>query len=147
MQIKDYERSAYYYETDQMAIIHHSNYIRWFEESRIDYMAQMGFSYERMEKEGIIIPVIEVQCKYISMVRFGDTVVIHPWISKYTGTRLDVSYEVRDKKTGELRTTGYSKHCFLNKEGRVCSLKKTLPEAHEAFLASLEKTVDNSDLK
>ena len=49
--IKPYQHLAKYYETDQMGIIHHSNYIRWFEEARIDYMNQIGLTYKKMEDE------------------------------------------------------------------------------------------------
>lgn len=51
-----YEHKTQYYETDQMGIIHHSNYIRWFEEARIDFMDHCGFSYAQMEKDGLISP-------------------------------------------------------------------------------------------
>lgn len=51
----EYEHKTQYYETDQMGIIHHSNYIRWFEEARIEFMNQCGFSYAQMEKDGIIV--------------------------------------------------------------------------------------------
>lgn len=66
LKITPYEREAHYYETDQMAIIHHSNYIRWFEEARTDYM-EKWFSYEYLEEEGVMIPVLEVGCTYKSM--------------------------------------------------------------------------------
>ena len=55
--MKDYIRKVQYYETDRMGIVHHSNYIRWFEEARIFYMEKMGYSYSEMEKTGIMIPV------------------------------------------------------------------------------------------
>ena len=55
MKIKPYERNAKYYETDQMGIIHHSNYIRWFEEARVDAMEQAGIPYDKMEEMGIIL--------------------------------------------------------------------------------------------
>ena len=71
-----YEHQAQYYETDQMGIIHHSNYIRWFESARIQYMQEIGVDYRDMEKEGIISPVLEVNCVYRSMVHFGDRVEI-----------------------------------------------------------------------
>ena len=51
MNINPYQHHAKYYETDQMGIIHHSNYIRWFEEARIDFMNQIGLTYKTMEKE------------------------------------------------------------------------------------------------
>ena len=58
MKLKAYEHQTQYYETDQMGVIHHSNYIRWFEEARIDLMRQMGIGYEEMEAQGIISPVL-----------------------------------------------------------------------------------------
>lgn len=53
MDYRIYERRAQYYETDQMGVVHHSNYIRWFEEARVFFMDQMGFGYDEMEKSGV----------------------------------------------------------------------------------------------
>ena len=50
--IKPYERSVYYYETDRMQIVHHSNYIRWIEEARLDWMKQIGWDYKSIEDDG-----------------------------------------------------------------------------------------------
>ena len=65
--MQGYELRAQYYETDQMGIIHHSNYIRWFESARIWYMHQVGADYREMEEMGILSPVLEVSCTYRSM--------------------------------------------------------------------------------
>ena len=100
--MKPYEHKAQYYETDQMGIIHHSNYIRWFESARIDFMSQAGVDYADMEKEGIISPVLTVSCKYRSMVHFGDVVLIEPEIRSYNGVKLCLFYTVQDKVTGRL---------------------------------------------
>lgn len=131
--IRPYEHHAKYYETDQMGIVHHSNYIRWMEEARMDAMNQFGISYRRMEESGIISPVVSVSCQYKSMVHFDDTVQIQAKVVKYNGVRLDLEYEVTDSTTGELRTRGTSTHCFLDREGRVISLKRDQPEVHERF--------------
>lgn len=138
MDFKAYERKVFYYETDKMAIVHHSNYIRWFEEARVGYMEQMGYSFFHLEENGVMIPVTEVNCSYKAMTRFGDTVLIYPTITEYTGTRMTVSYEVYNKDTGVLTNTGYSKHCFMSSAGKLGSLKKLLPEAHESFLNSIK---------
>lgn len=53
-----FERKANYYETDQMGIVHHSNYIRWFEEARLEMLRAMGLPYKKMEDNGILIPVL-----------------------------------------------------------------------------------------
>lgn len=133
-----YEHQAQYYETDQMGIIHHSNYIRWFESARIWFMRQIGVDYRDMENAGIISPVLEVHCEYKSMVHFGDTVEILLQIVKYNGVKLELSYIIQDKETQEIRTTGSSKHCFLDREGRPTSLKKSNPVFDAAFRAAME---------
>lgn len=130
MNIQPYQHIAKYYETDQMAIIHHSNYIRWFEEARIDYLKQVGLPYHVMEEQGIISPVLEVSCQYLKMMKFEDIATIYLQIKKYTGVRFEIEYQVYNQNN-ELCTTGYSKHCFLNKEGKPLSLKRSLPEYHQ----------------
>ena len=134
-----YEHKTQYYETDQMGIIHHSNYIRWFEEARVDFMTQCGFSYQKMEEEGVISPVLSVSCEYKSMTHFGDTVVIETLIEKYNGVKLQLAYTVKDAATGEVRCTGKSSHCFLDRQGNVLSLKKGYGFYHEKFRKAYEE--------
>lgn len=129
-----YRHQAKYYETDQMGIIHHSNYIRWMEEARIAMMEEMGFSYRRMEELGIISPVLSVQCEYKNMVHFDDTVRIEVDIKQYNGIKLTVNYQMINETTGQVCTLGESSHCFLNREGRIISLRKSCPECDAAFL-------------
>lgn len=131
--IRPYVHHAKYYETDQMGIVHHSNYIRWMEEARMDAMSQFGISYRGMEEGGIISPVVSVSCQYKSMVHFDDTVQIQVKVIKYNGVRLDLEYGMTDRDSGELRTIGTSTHCFLDREGRVISLKRDRPEIDERF--------------
>lgn len=132
MTIKPYQHITKYYETDQMAIIHHSNYIRWFEEARIDYLKQIGLPYHIMEKNGIISPVLEISCQYLKMMKFEDTATIYIQLKKYTGIRFEIEYQIYNQNQ-ELCTTGYSRHCFLNKEGKPISLKRSFPEYHHIF--------------
>jgi acyl-CoA thioester hydrolase len=137
MALKPYFHNVKYYETDQMAIVHHSNYIRWFEEARIDWLAQAEIDYVDMERRGIIIPVLGVSAQYKTMTRFGDTVEIIITGGVYNGVRMEVSYEVRDAETQELRATGSSQHCFLDRENRVLNLKRAAPDLHQKFQAAL----------
>ncbi|MDE6365422.1 MAG: acyl-CoA thioesterase [Lachnospiraceae bacterium] len=131
--IKPYIHHAKYYETDQMGIVHHSNYIRWMEEARMDAMSQFGISYCNMEKSGLISPVVSVSCQYKAMVHFDDIVQIQVKVIKYNGVRLDFEYEMTDSRTGELRTKGKSTHCFLDSGGQVISLKRDYPEIDACF--------------
>lgn len=128
-----WEHYVQYYETDQMGIVHHSNYIRWMEEARTDLLAKMGLPYKKIEERGIIVPVLFVQCRYHSMVHYEDRVLITPKITKFNGTRLEFFYEMRDKETGVLRTSGQSGHCFMDTAGSLISLKKSYPDIYELF--------------
>lgn len=139
MRIRPYSRKAQYYETDQMAIIHHSNYIRWLEEARVDFMEQVGFGYDRAVGSGIDFALLGVSCEYKSMVRFGDVVEIQVSLTAFTATRMTVQYRITDAKSGQLRAVGESRHCYFDSgRQRVVSLKKALPELYDLFLSLYE---------
>lgn len=142
MNYKLYKHKVQYYETDQMGITHHSNYIRWFEEARVDLMEQLGFGYKEMETHEIYSPVLSVSCQYCSMTHFYDTVIILPEVEIYTGVKLSLTYKVLDTISREVKTTGRSSHCFLNKKGRPISLKRVLPEIHELFSSITKKDLE-----
>ena len=122
-----YYRKAQYHETDQMGIIHHSNYVKWMKEARIGYMNQMGFSYKRVEEMGIISPVVEISVAYKKQVSFDDEIQISVSIKKYNGISLEFNYQFFNITKNEICTTAYSRHCFL-KNGKLISVKKEVPE-------------------
>lgn len=134
-----YKHKVQYYETDQMKVVHHSNYIRWFEEARTHFLANAGFSYDWMEANGIIIPVLSVSAEYKAMVRFGEVVEIELWVEEFNGVKLAIRYEVRNAETGELKTLGTSSHCFLDADYRPLRLKKQFPEVYEMFMKELKE--------
>ena len=139
VEIKPYIRKVHYYETDLMGIIHHSNYIRWFEESRVDFMEQMGYGYDKMEQNGVSAAVLSVSCEYKAMVRFGETVKIKCAIVSLKPSRMTIRYQVLNHTTGELCTTGESSHCFIsNAKGRSVALKKELPGLYTLLEQHLE---------
>ena len=125
------EHLVQYYETDQMGVVHHSNYIRWYEEARTKLFEDIGLGYAGIEKTGIMSPVVAVTAKYKTPARYCDTVIIHAKVVKYTGVRFDIEYQVTDKATGETRCVGTSEHCFVSREGGILSLKRAAPELHE----------------
>lgn len=128
-----------YYETDQMQIVHHSNYIKWFEEARTHLMNAIDFGYDKMEEEGIVVPVLSVSAEYRSMVRFGETVEIEANIKEFTGVKLIMAYEIRDTETKEVRCVGETKHAFLDAATyRPMSLKRKHKNIFELFDKLLE---------
>ena len=137
--MKNYERKINYYETDQMGIVHHSNYARFFEEARLAYMEELGYPYERMEEEGIICPVMAISCKFMHSVKFGDTIriAVHP--TSVSKVKCAFAYEVIDAETGELKAKGSSEHGFINREGKPVVLSKEKPEFFRMLSDELEQ--------
>ncbi|MDR1377585.1 MAG: acyl-CoA thioesterase [Synergistaceae bacterium] len=134
MNIIPYVRKAQFYETDQMGVIHHANYIHWFEEARVDFLSQIGFPYERVESLGITFAVLSFACDYRAPVRFGDTVNILVGLPACGHSKMTIGYHVTDATTHEIRTTGESRHYFYRKEdSRPVSLKKAIPELYDLF--------------
>lgn len=135
--IQDYEHKAAYYETDQMGIIHHSNYIRWMEEARMDYLDRLGFPMEKIEAEHIVSPVVQVSCTYCKSCRLNEIISIRVSVREYRGVKLVLDYEMYEKRSGERRALGTSTHCFTSKEGKLLMLKKSMPGLDHALRAAL----------
>ena len=112
-----YLHRVQYYETDGMRIVHHANYIHWMEEARIAYMEEAGYGYDRMEADGIAIPVLGIDCQYKSMMRFGQICRVLVRVTKLTPVRMSLSYEFYDSET----------------DGRPVSLKKYLPKVFDLY--------------
>lgn len=137
-----FERKINYYETDRMGVVHHSNYIRFMEEARCFWLADVGMPFEAMEEEGITIPTLGVSCTYKHHVTFGDVILIEMYTTEYTGVRMTVEYKITNKLTGELVATGETKHCFTNKELKPINLKKHAPDFSKKFENLLQEYVE-----
>ena len=126
--MKDYIRKVQYHETDKMGITHHSNYIKWMEESRIDFLEQIGYGYDKLEKDGIISPVIGVECDYKKSTTFNDLINIKVEVEDFSKVKLIIKYTMTNLNTDELVLTGKTKHCFINENGRPIPLNRQFPE-------------------
>ncbi len=135
--MEDYSRDVFYYETDRMGIVHHSNYIRMMEEARIFFMRSVGMPYDEMEKEGIIIPVISVNIKYKYSLKYGDRVVISLKLLSYNGIKFKCGYEIKNGE-GKLCAAAESEHCFLDKDMKLFNFKRHFPGYHDQFQNLLE---------
>lgn len=129
-----YKRKINYYETDKMGVVHHSNYIRFLEETRCRWMESIDLPMEVLEENGITIPVLEVKCKYKYHITYGDTLIIKPILSEFNGVRMTVDYDVTDEKTGKTVIEAQTKHCFTTNELKPINLKKYNEEFYEKFL-------------
>lgn len=133
MIINDYIRKVQYHETDKMGITHHSNYIKWMEEARIDFLEQIGFGYAQLEADGIISPVIGIDCRYKHHTTFDDTVRISVRIEEFKGVRLVIGYTMINDASKDIVLTGTSTHCFTDSSGHPIILKKSFPDFDTAL--------------
>ena len=103
-----------YCETDQMGLVHHGSYINYFEEARIAWISNLGFSYSEMEKSGIILPVSKLNVSYLRPAYFDDDLLLSVEIAELPTSRLIFDYTI--KKEEEVIVTGTTVLAFLNKE-------------------------------
>lgn len=139
MHRKEYKHKVQYYETDKMGITHHSNYVRWMEEARIDFLSALGWDYDRLEAEGIISPVLGIECKYIQSTTFADEISIKVRVKSLKGVKLKLGYVMTDEEGNKVMESS-SEHCFLNEKGMPVRLQKKYPDFYEALKQNLENS-------
>ena len=103
-----------YCETDQMGLVHHGSYINYFEEARISWISNLGFSYSEMEKSGIILPVSKLNINYLRPAYFENDLVVNVELAELPTSRLIFNYTITNKD--EVVVTGTTVLAFLNKE-------------------------------
>ena len=131
IKLESYVRVINYYETDQMQVVHHSNYARYLEEARLHMMDQMGLGYDKLEEMGIIIPVLELHDYYTKSITFGDVIEIKPIVIKLSPVRFTLKYKIFSSGTDELLHTAQTSHAFVDTEFKPMNLKKSFPEVYE----------------
>ena len=130
-ELKPYLHKVQYYETDQMGMVHHSSYIRWFEEARVDFLDQIGLPFFMLEQKGLFSPVVSVECRYQRPVKFGQSVLVFVTLESFERVKFCFSYRITDSETGEVATLGKSSHCFLNGQGKIVSVAQEDPESYQ----------------
>lgn len=134
-----YERRVNYYETDKMGITHHSNYIRFMEEARMDYLQKIGCPMTLIESKGLTSPVVSLSCEYKHPTTYSDSLAILVTVKKYTGARLCLDYKIINRDTGELAARAESTHCFIDSGKKPVSVKRLIPELDTALRRELEE--------
>lgn len=125
--MEGYIHRVQYYETDKMGITHHSNYIRWMEEARIYFLEKIGFGYDKLETDGIISPVVAVNCEYKETTTFNDDILIEVKVKEFRGVKLVIEYKMINSKSDKIVFIGTSYHCFIRNNSPII-LKKDFPK-------------------
>ena len=121
-----------FYDTDAMGVVHHANYIRWFEMGRVAYLHKYGITLNAMMEDGFVFPITEVCAKYVSPGHFDDTLVIETRGKVLTKVKMAFTYRIFHKETGRLLVRGFTQNVFTDREtGRGTRL----PKKYYALLA------------
>ena len=118
-----------YAETDQMGVVYYANYLVWFEVARTDLLRQLGWSYREMEESGVVLPVIEVECRYRRPARYDDEMEIRTEGRVTSPVRMEFQYEVRVKGDADVIASGRTAHAAVGRDGRPCRLPVRVTEA------------------
>ncbi|MBR2162400.1 MAG: acyl-CoA thioesterase [Bacteroidales bacterium] len=106
-----------YYETDQMGVVHHSNYIRYFECGRIAMLEEVGLPMHKIEEAGIMLPIISVECRYKYPARLGDRLKIVTKFNELPRAKFTVLSEVYNQN-GQLLVEGSVSMGFIDSATR-----------------------------
>lgn len=135
-----------YKDTDRMGIVHHGNYINWFEIARTEFMRHYGIAYKEIESKGFSLPVANVDCRYKSSATFDDCIVLFTKIADYSPLKLKFVYEARklseeaesdhldkivSRPSGELIASGSTEHTWVNENFKPIRLNRSAPDIYE----------------
>ena len=124
-------------DTDGMGIVYHTNYIKWFEIGRNEYLRQIGFPYSVLEKDKFWLPVSSVECSYKLPAYYDDVLEISCWIGEMKAATVVINYEIHRKSTGELLVTGHTKHAVTDDKLKPVRFKTYRPDLYQRIVEDL----------
>lgn len=120
-----------YAETDQAGMAHHSAFLPWFEEGRVELLRSLGKPYQEFEAEGLHFPVREAFCRYWLPARFDAVLLVSTVIEKVGGASIRFGYRITRESDASLIAEGYTLHACVDNRGKV----KRLPSEVRKMLS------------
>ena len=109
-------------ETDQMGVVHHSEYVVWFEAGRVAWMAAAGMPYTEIASAGYNFAVTDLKCRYRDAIRFGDAVQVITRLGSLRSRQVEFVYEIRNPHTRAIYADGHTRHICVDGDGRMTRL-------------------------
>ena len=129
-----------YAETDAMGIAYHANYLVWFEVARNEWFRSSQISYRDVEAQGVMLPVVEVGCRYRSPARYDDLIEVHAEVTLLSPARMELSYQLFREGDQALLAEGRTVHAFVNASGKPVNLRNVNPELWQVLSTQAEQT-------
>ncbi|NPA41865.1 MAG: acyl-CoA thioesterase [Aquificae bacterium] len=120
-----YTRRVQFYDTDAQGVVHHSNYFRYFEEARGEFLRELGFPYSKMRELGYEVVLLEACANFKKPLLYDEVVCIN--LNLESMDRFTFTFSYRVEVEGELRAEGKTKHCVV-KEGKIVSIPQEIRE-------------------
>ncbi|MGX9134683.1 acyl-CoA thioesterase [Rummeliibacillus sp. JY-2-4R] len=140
MFVSEKEIEIRYAETDQMGVVYHANYVIWMEVGRTQLIKDLGFSVTKLEAEGYVSPVMNVNVSYKASLRYGEKAIIRTWIKSQDRLRTVYAYEILHTD-GTIAATATSEHIIVKKENfRPVALERVDKEWYNKYLEEAENT-------
>lgn len=128
-----------YAETDQMGIVHHSNYPVWYEAARTDFIKGIGMSYSDIEKKGYMLPLIELKSCYKGTAKYEDELIVITKIKQISYTRITFYYEIFNKNENVLINYGETMHVWTDKKLKPMNMKKNNLDIYDLMLKASQQ--------
>ena len=116
-----------YGETDQMGVAYYGRYLDWFEMGRTELCRAFGKTYRDWEAEGVMLPVVEANCRYRSPLFYDDVICVETTVTALTTVSVTFQCRVTRESDGRLAAEGWTRHAFVNPQGKL--LRKGNPLA------------------
>ena len=123
---KSIKLKVYYYDTDKMGVVYHSNYLKWMEMARTEYFRDV-FPYKSMEELGFILPVKTLNIDYIDSAKYDDEIEVFAKIEEINNVKIRFSYEMYDSKN-VLKAKAETVNVFVDKNGKLKRISNELLE-------------------
>lgn len=113
-----------YAETDRMGLLHHANYLVYFEQARTELLRSFGLSYRELEDQGFLLVITKAEVHYRRPAEYDDLLTIRTTVARTTSVRIDHVYDVY--RDGELIAQGKTTLACVDREGRPQALPEPL---------------------
>ena len=128
------EYRVIYADIDSMGVVYYSHYLDWFERGRTEFFREMDLPYTEVVKHGIVTPVSEVYCKYHKSAQYDDVVQIETTVSSFKRVTIVFDYEIYRKSDRVLLVSGYTKHGFLDLNGKIVKIPSFIREKIKSLM-------------
>ena len=137
---------VHFYDTDTMGVVHHANYIRWFETGRVEYLRSIGITLTDMMSDGILFPLTEVQAKFVPSAKFDEDLELETTAVELTKVKMEFKYKIRRQSDGELLVKGHSQNVFTNTAtGKISRLpEKYFSKMEKAMIEEMAQKNDSN---